>query len=90
MAGAGFGAPVRREGKGQERTIADPPGLRPEPAPAAPASHRGDFPHQSFATAHDQVRQAYVLDRYRALLARLAGSAQVRVHHKVFDAVPVA
>ena len=53
------------------------------------AAHRGDFPHQSFATAHEEVRQAYVLDRYRALIERLAGSAQVRVHHKVFDAVPV-
>ncbi|MEU9242637.1 hypothetical protein [Streptomyces sp. NPDC048385] len=53
-------------------------------------AHRGDFPHQSFATAHAEVRQAYVLDRYRALIARLAESAQVRVHHKVFDAVPAA
>jgi hypothetical protein len=54
------------------------------------AAHRGDFPHQSFATAHKEVRQAYVLDHYRALIGRLAGSAPVRVRHKVFDAVPVA
>lgn len=53
-------------------------------------AHRGDFPHQSFTTAHEEVRQAYVLDRYRALIARLAGSARVRVHHQVLDAVPVA
>lgn len=53
------------------------------------AAHRGDFPHQSFAAAHDQIRQAYVLDRYRAMLDRLTASAHVRVHHTVFDAVPV-
>lgn len=53
-------------------------------------AHRGDFPHQSFATAREEVRQAYVLDRYRALIGRLAGSAQARVRHQVFDAVPVA
>ncbi|MFG2131829.1 hypothetical protein ACGFNV_28975 [Streptomyces sp. NPDC048751] len=52
-------------------------------------AHRGDFPHQSFATAHEEVRQAYVLDRYRALIERLAGSARVRVRHEVFDAVRV-
>ncbi|MET9793326.1 hypothetical protein [Streptomyces canus] len=52
-------------------------------------AHRGDFPHQSFATAHEQVRQAYVLDRYRALIERLAGSAHIHVHHSMFDAVPV-
>ncbi|MFI7497649.1 hypothetical protein ACIBVL_03890 [Streptomyces sp. NPDC049687] len=52
-------------------------------------AHRGDFPHQSFATAQEEVRQAYVLARYRALIEHLAGSAHVRVHHRVFDAVPV-
>ncbi|WSQ13258.1 hypothetical protein OG604_38965 [Streptomyces sp. NBC_01231] len=52
-------------------------------------AHRGDFPHQSFASAHEEVRQAYVLDRYRALIERLAGSAHVRRYHSVFDAVPV-
>ncbi|MEU1481073.1 hypothetical protein [Streptomyces sp. NPDC005760] len=53
------------------------------------SAHRGDFPHRSFAAAHEEVRQAYVLDRYRALIGRQAGSARVRVHHAVFDAVPV-
>ncbi|MDX3453358.1 hypothetical protein PV396_15620 [Streptomyces sp. ME02-8801-2C] len=52
-------------------------------------AHPGDFPHQSFTTAHDSVHQSYVLDRYRALIERLAGSAQVRVDRAVFDAVPV-
>ncbi|MEU0406463.1 hypothetical protein ABZ307_01360 [Streptomyces griseorubiginosus] len=52
-------------------------------------THRADFPHQSFTTAHDQIRQSYVLDRYRALIDHLAKSAHVHVHHKVFDAVPV-
>ncbi len=52
-------------------------------------THRADFPHQSFTTAHEQVRQAYVLARYQALIDHLAGSAHVRVHDRVFDAVPV-
>ncbi|MEH0424373.1 hypothetical protein [Streptomyces sp. B21-083] len=52
-------------------------------------AHRGDFPHQSFASARDEVRQAHVLDRYQAMIDRLEGSAPVHVHHAVFDAVPV-
>jgi hypothetical protein len=53
------------------------------------AAHPGDFPHQSFTTARDEVRQAYVLDRYQAMIGRLTESARVRVHHAVFDTVPV-
>ncbi|MET7690529.1 hypothetical protein ABZT06_21560 [Streptomyces sp. NPDC005483] len=53
------------------------------------SAHRGDFPHRSFAAAHEEVRQAYVLDRYQAAIDRLTGAAHVRVHHTVFDAVPV-
>ncbi|MER6290885.1 hypothetical protein [Streptomyces sviceus] len=53
-------------------------------------AHRGDFPHQSFAAAREEVRQAYVLHRYQAMIGRLTTSAHVRVDHAVFDAVPVS
>lgn len=53
-------------------------------------AHRGDFRHQSFAAAREEVRQAYVLDRYQAVIGRLTASAHVSVHHAVFDAVPVS
>jgi len=52
-------------------------------------AHRDDFRHQSFAVAREEVRQAYVLDRYQAMIGRLTRSARVDVHHAVFDAVPV-
>ncbi|MFF7640905.1 hypothetical protein [Streptomyces canus] len=52
-------------------------------------AHRGDFPHQSFAAAREQVRQAYVLDRYQAVIGHLTSSAHVRVRHAVLDALPV-
>ncbi|WP_327667394.1 hypothetical protein OHN37_33345 [Streptomyces sp. NBC_00485] len=53
-------------------------------------AHRGDFRHQSFAAAREEVRQAYVLDRYQAVIGRLTASAHVSVHHAVFDALPVS
>jgi hypothetical protein len=52
--------------------------------------HRGDFRHQSFAAAREEVRQAYVMDRYQAVISRLTASAHVSVHHAVFDALPVS
>lgn len=53
-------------------------------------AHHGDFRHQSFAAAREEVRQAYVLDRYQAVIGRLTASAHVSVHHAVFDALPVS
>ncbi|MDQ0711392.1 putative AAA+ superfamily ATPase [Streptomyces luteogriseus] len=54
-------------------------------------AHRGDFRHQSFAAAREEeVRQAYALDRYQAVIGRLTASAHVSVDHAVFDALPVS